>query len=138
MATRPAEDGSISSILPPQPSREKSTALENMDQPIGGGTSPGKRLQESVNLEASMDLGMDTNLTQQVKHVLGKVVHHHVLTIINTPESHEGGQVACHTKLALKQHLAKVGRRFTQANDTPFLQPQLLNIFGKIGINKRL
>jgi len=49
----------------------------------------------------------------------------------------EGPRQEFSTKAALeKACLEEAGRRFTQASDTPMLQPQMLQKFGEIGANR--
>jgi len=66
---------------------------------------------------------------------LGKVMSHQPLAIVNALVVDSECCQECTTKSDLESTcLAEAGRRFTQANDTPFLTSLLLEIFGETGV----
>jgi len=76
-------------------------------------------------------------MANTVKQALHKSVIHKPLSLVIAPETTSGLRKEHHQKADLEQAcLNEAGRWFTQANNTPFLSPPLIHIFGKATINK--
>jgi len=72
-----------------------------------------------------------------VKQALHKSVIHKPLSLVIAPETTSDLRKEHHQKAELEHAcLTEAGRRFTQANNMPFLTPPLIHIFGEATINK--
>jgi len=69
-----------------------------VDWSIGQGTFPSDQNKKATIWKQLQSQEHLHQMAQQVEHVLGKVLHHHALTVVNAPDQQNSAHVACHTK----------------------------------------